>query len=165
MTWLRLSNEDGDGNENRENYQNTMFAGASLFWSGTSIAVERWSPWKQTKLGLSHPYRIWGKEKESQICSFRSSSRKINQFTVNRYIESHPCSRSRNNLVRLVKILAGEFKIKNLCGILKLVYWQLKLCIVLTLYFFLFFYCRNKMKYSQLVSKFVLYSKQFDPGN
>ena len=91
-----------------------MFAGASLFWSGTSIAVERWSPWKQTKLGLSHPYRIWGKEKESQICSFRSSSRKINQFTVNRYIESHPCSRSRNNLVRLVKILAGEFKIKKL---------------------------------------------------
>ena len=112
-----------------------MFAGASLFWSRTSIAVERWSPWKQTKLGLSHPYRIWGKEKEFQICSFRSSSRKINQFTVNLYIESHPCSRSRNNLVRLVKILAGEFKIKNLCGILKLVYWQLKLCIVLTLYF------------------------------
>ena len=121
-----------------------MFAGASLFWSRTSIAVERWSPWKQTKLGLSHPYRIWGKEKESQICSFRSSSRKINQFTVNLYIESHPCSRSRSNLVRLVKILAGEFKIKNLCGILKLVYWQLKLCIVLTLYFFLFFYCRKK---------------------
>ena len=50
-----------------------MFAGASLFWSGTSIAVERWSPWKQTKLGLSHPYRIWGKEKESQICGFRYS--------------------------------------------------------------------------------------------
>ena len=143
-----------------------MFAGASLFWSRTSIAVEKWSPSMQKKkLDLSHPYRIWGKEKESQICSFRSSSRKINQFTVNRYIESRPCSRSRNNLVRLVKILAGEFKIKNLCGILKLVYWQLKLCIVLTLYFFLFFYYRNKMKYSQLVSKFVLYSKQFDPGN
>ena len=89
-----------------------MFAGASLFWSRTSIAVEKWSPSMQKKLGLSHPYRIWGKEKESQICSFRSSSRKINQFTVNRYIESCPCSRSRNNLylVRLVKILAGEFK-------------------------------------------------------
>ena len=114
-----------------------MFAGASLYWSRTSIAVERWSLSMQKKLGLSHPYRIWGKEKESQICSSRSSSRKINQFTVNRYIESRPCSRSRNNLVRLVKILAGEFKIKNLCGILKLVYWQLKLCIVLTLYFFL----------------------------
>ena len=84
---------------------------------------------QKKKLGLSHPYRIWGKEKESQICSFPSSSRKINQFTVNRYIESCPCSRSRNNLVRLVKILAGEFKIKNLCGIL-FVYWQLKLRIV-----------------------------------
>ena len=113
-----------------------MFAGASLFWSRTSIAVERWSPWKRTKLGLSYPYRIWGNEKESQICSFRSSSRKINQFTVNRYIESHPCSRSRNNLVRLVKILAREFEIKNLCGTLKLVYRQLKLCIVLTFLFF-----------------------------
>ena len=136
-----------------------MFARALLFCSGTSIAVERWSPSMQKKLGLSHPYRIWGKEKESQICSVPSSSRKINQFTVNRYIESCPCSRSRNNLVRLVKILAGEFKIKNLCGILNFVYQQLKLCIVLTLYFFLSFYCRNKMKYSHLVSKFVLYSK------
>ena len=142
-----------------------MFAGASLFWSGTSIAVERWSPSMQKKLGLSHPYRIWEKEKGSQIYSFSSSSRKINQFTVNSYIESCPCSSSRNNLVRLVKILAGEFKMKNLCGILKFVYWQLKLCVVLTLYFFLFFYCRTKMKYSQLISKFVLYSKPFDPGN
>ena len=89
----------------------------------------------------------------------------INQFTVNRYIESCPCSRFRNNLVRLVKNLAGEFKMKNLCIILKFVYRQLKLCIVLTVYFFLFFYCRNKMKYSQLVSRFVLYSKLFGPGN
>ena len=50
-----------------------MFAGASLFWSRASIAVERWSLSMQKKLGLSHPYRIWGKEKESQICGFRYS--------------------------------------------------------------------------------------------
>ena len=145
-----------------------MFAGASLFCSGTSIAVEKWSPSMQKKIGFEPPVKNLGKGKESQICSIPSSSRKINQFTVNRYIESCPCSRSRNNLylVRLVKILAGEFKIKNWCGILKSVYWQtIKLCIVLTLYFFLFFYYCNKMKYSQLVSRFVLYSKPFGPGN
>ena len=97
--------------------------------------------------------------------SFVVAKNLINQFTVNRYIESCPCSRFRNNLVRLVKTLAGEFKMKNLCSILKFVYRQLKLCIVLTVYFFLFFYCRNKMKYSQLVSRFVLDSKLFGPGN
>ena len=37
---------------------------------------------------------------------------------------------------------------KTLCSIQKFAYWQLKLCVVLTFYFFVFFYCHNKMKYS-----------------
>ena len=64
MTWLRLSNDDGDGNANREYSQNTMFAGASLFCSGASIAVEKWSPSMQkTKIGFEPPVQILGKGK------------------------------------------------------------------------------------------------------
>ena len=61
-----------------------MFARESHFF-GTSIVIKTWSPSMWKKLGLSHPYRLWGDEKEYQTCSFRSSSRKINQFRVNRY--------------------------------------------------------------------------------
>ena len=38
-------------------------------------------------------------------------------------------------------------------SILKFAYWQLKFCIVLTFHFLVFFYCRIKMRYSQVTIK------------
>ena len=100
------------------------------------------------KLGLNQPYRLWGDEKECQTCSFRSSSQKINQFRVNRYIVVSLLTLQEQSS-QTGQILSGEFEIKQKpYAARKFAYWQLKLCIVLIFYFFVFFYCRSKMKYS-----------------
>ena len=116
-------------------------------------------------MGLSQPYRLWGVEKECQTCSFRSSSRKINQFRVKRYIVDvslltlqEQSSQTGQNFVRCIRN-----KTKTLCST--------DICLLTTkaLYSFnlLFFrvLLQPQQNEIQLVSRFFLSSKPFGPGN
>ena len=140
-----------------------MFARESHFF-GTSIVIKTWSPSMWKKLGLSYPYRLWGDEKECQTCSFRSSSRKINQFRVNRYIVvslltlQEQFSQTGQYFARWIRN-----KTKTLCST--------EICLLTTkaLYSFNLLFFRvlllPQQNEIQLVSRFFLSSKPFGPGN